>query len=125
EWTMLTIAALRRIGDDAADAEPAADAWPRLRLRIRRWRRKPAVMSPVAGIAMSVAIVAVLVLPIRMSGMGLVDPTVGAMFHSDSPVSATDRAVENAYIVRQRLPGRPPDDPDDAAAYPRTYPDNV
>jgi hypothetical protein len=35
ESTMLTITALRRLGDETATAEPAADAWPRLRVRVR------------------------------------------------------------------------------------------
>jgi hypothetical protein len=68
ESTMLTIVALRRMGDEAAAGEPAADAWPRLRIRILGWRKRPAIMSPLAGVAMSFAIVAVLVLPVRLGG---------------------------------------------------------
>src|SRR4029078_13268269 len=43
ESTMLTITALRRLGDAAQGAEPRPDAWPRLRVRLQSLRpRGPA-----------------------------------------------------------------------------------
>jgi hypothetical protein len=104
ESTMLTITALRRIADDAADAEPREDSWARLRLRIEGRRARPAVMSPVAGIAMSFAIVAILILPIRLSGAGVVDPTIAATFSTETStsVSRADRLVEAAYVGNVR-----------------------
>ncbi len=126
EGTMLTITALRRMGDEVAAAEPAPDAWPRLRIRIEGWRRRPVVMSPLAGIAMSFAIVAVLVLPVRLGGTGVVDPTVAATFSSDTSVSASERENEQAFLARQRAPAA---GADEGAARPgsyrRTYPDNL
>jgi hypothetical protein len=128
EGTMLTITALRRLGEDAAAQEPSADAWPRLRIRIQGWRRRPAIMSPLAGIAMSFAIVAVLVLPIRMAGTGVVDPTFSATFSRDTSVSPTERATENAFLLRQRQPSGSADEADTdargAGSFKRIYPDN-
>ncbi|HUP53878.1 MAG TPA: hypothetical protein VM408_00100 [Methylomirabilota bacterium] len=130
ESTMLTITALRRIGDDAAAAagEPEGDAWPRLRVRIERWRRRPAVMSPLAGIAMSFAIVAVLVLPVRLGGT-LVGPV--ATFRP-APVSAAtlvESRIEAAYIAAVRQASLAPasslgEGVPTAGSYPRLYPDN-
>jgi hypothetical protein len=109
--TMLTITALRRMGDDAADAEPGADAWPRLRVRIQGWRRRPISMSPLAGIAMSFAIVAVLVLPVRGSG-SLLGPVATPADEAALGATIADRQIEDAYLasLRQRpLPGDPAD----------------
>lgn len=65
EATALTIAALRRLGDAMARQEPRPDAWPRLRDRItRRSRVRSVLMSPATGMAMSLAIVAVMVIPL-------------------------------------------------------------
>ncbi|HET7472286.1 MAG TPA: hypothetical protein VFJ71_04075 [Candidatus Limnocylindrales bacterium] len=129
EGTMLTITALRRLGDDAAAAEPPADAWPRLRIRIEGWRRRPAIMSPLAGVAMSFAIVAVLVLPVRLGGTGVVDPTIATSFSRDTSVSAAERANENAFLARQRARSASGDRDDGAnptgSIYPIRYPDNI
>lgn len=71
ERTVLAITALRRWGDEVSTAEPPDDAWPRLRERIDRWRPvRSAAMSPIFGMAMSVAIVAVLVVPLSLGGAG-------------------------------------------------------
>lgn len=62
EATTLTVTALRRIGDELEAVEPSSDAWPRLRSRIERAEhRRPPVMSPIAGVAMSLVIVAAFV----------------------------------------------------------------
>lgn len=128
EGTMLTITALRRLGDEAVAAQPPADAWPRLRIRIERWRRRPAIMSPLAGVAMSFALVAVLVLPIGMGGTGVVDPTIGPPSR-DTSVSPAERATERAFMARQHVPSASADGPETASPngtkYPIRYPDNV
>lgn len=111
ESTMLTITALRRMGDEAAAVEPAADAWPRLRVRIRGWRRRPVTMSPLAGVAMSFAIVAVLVLPAGI-GESVLGP-IAAPVAESATGRGIDRRIEDSYLasLRQRaLPG------DDAAS---------
>jgi hypothetical protein len=129
EGTMLTITALRRLGDEAAAAEPSADAWPRLRIRIQGWRRRPFVMSPLAGVAMSFAIVAVLVIPVRLDGASVVDPTIATSFSRDTSVTPAERADENAFLARQRVPSAAAEH--DATAgptgsmYPIRYPDNI
>ena len=58
ESTVLAVAALRRLATDASTAQPADDAWPRLRARVTtRPASRLGFMSPVAGMAMSLAIV--------------------------------------------------------------------
>jgi anti-sigma factor RsiW len=101
ESTMLTITALRRLSDEVADVDPSPDAWPRLRLRITGWRRRPAVMSPLAGVAMSFAIVAMLVLPFRLGGEGWIDLSATAS-QSAGSLSAVDRRIEASYIAFSR-----------------------
>ena len=103
ESTILTITALRRIGDEAARAEPEADAWPRLRIRIQGWRRRPALMSPLAGLAMSFAIVAVLVFPVRFGGTSLGPGATSLVDQGAREASA--RQIEAAYIASVRQGG--------------------
>jgi len=101
ESTLLTITALRRLGDEVAVAEPSADAWPRLRIRITRWPRRPVVMSPLAGVAMSFAIVAVLALPFRLDGGTFFDQVTA----SPAPAThdaAVDRQIEASYVAGSR-----------------------
>jgi hypothetical protein len=126
ESTMLTITALRRIGSEVATAEPTADAWPRLRVRIQGWRRRPVTMSPLAGIAMSFAIVAVVVLPIR-SGTSI-GPFATPIIETGAGVVPADRAIEAAYIASIRQRALPGDEADrlagTAGSSARPYPDN-
>lgn len=102
ESTMLTITALRRMGAEASAVEPGADAWPRLRLRIQRWRTRPATMSPLAGIAISFAIVAVLVLPFPLGRGSLLGAVATPSFAPDAPVNPIERQIETAYIASVR-----------------------
>jgi anti-sigma factor RsiW len=127
ESTILTITALRRIGDDASTVEPRPDAWPRLRIRIQAWRRRPAVMSPLAGLAMSFAIVAVLVFPVRFGGTSL-GPGASSLVDQTVVQQESDRRIEAAYIASVHqggpLAGGSDGSPELAAyGYPRN-PDN-
>ncbi|HUQ78043.1 MAG TPA: hypothetical protein VM427_04125 [Patescibacteria group bacterium] len=133
ESTMRTIIALRRLGDDAqaTGAEPASDAWPRLRARVEGRRRPPAVMSPLTGIAMSVALVALIVLPIRIGGT-LRGPMAAS--RPTDPLVATlriiDRRIEDEYIAAVRQGDFASDHPgrsieESAGGRPRIYPDNI
>jgi len=128
ESTMLTITALRRLGDDAATLEPSADAWPRLRVRISRWRRRPAIMSPVAGMAMSVAMVALLAMPFRFAGGAPLESPVTVRISVDQSTSLEERAAESAFLARQRLASKLPADDSPASSITGThrvnYPDN-
>ena len=98
ESTILTITALRRMGEEASTLEPPPDSWPRLRVRIQGWRRRPAVMSPLAGLAMSFAIVAVLVLPVRLGGT-LIGPVATPLDQRSSTSELVDRQIEAQYIA--------------------------
>ncbi len=128
ESTILTITALRRIGDEASGVEPSSDAWPRLRVRIEGWRRRPAVMSPLAGLAMSFAIVAVLVLPVRLGGT-LIGPVAGSIDESGVTSDLVDRQIEAEYIATVHQGSLVATDPADGStssipAILRNYPDN-
>jgi anti-sigma factor RsiW len=128
ESTILTITALRRIGDEASGVEPSSDAWPRLRVRIKGWRRRPAVMSPLAGLAMSFAIVAVLVLPVRLGGT-LLGPVAGSIDESGVTSDLVDRQIEAEYIATVHQGSLVATDPPDGStssisAILRNYPDN-
>lgn len=128
ESTILTITALRRMGDEASDVEPPPDSWPRLRIRIQGWRRRPAVMSPLAGLAMSFAIVAVLVLPVRLGGT-LIGAVSRPFDDGGAASELIDRQIEAEYIANVRQGGPTVTD---AVARPasgtsgsvRNYPDN-
>ncbi|MBA2382988.1 MAG: hypothetical protein H0V73_12835 [Chloroflexi bacterium] len=123
EATILTITALKRIGAETAGLEPDADAWPRLRVRIQSWPKRPAVMSPLAGVAMSFAIVAVLVLPVRL-GQTLIGPV--ATPAGGGATSVVERQVEATYIAsgRQVLLVGTAASLVAGGAFPRNYPDN-
>jgi hypothetical protein len=88
ESTVLTVTAVRRYADTLDAAEPAPDAWPRLAARITTWRRRPLTMSPLTGVAMSLAMVVLVVLPFRLSP-GYVEPGSGA--HASVTESSADR----------------------------------
>ncbi len=126
EATVLAITALRRLGEDASRAEPAPDAWPRLRARLGRWRPKRwMVLSPTAGMVMSVALVAVLVAPLRI-GTATSSPAPTAAPVDSSLVSINERRVEAAYIQKVQHGSFDDDQPvaTEAGIFPRKYPDN-
>ena len=127
ESTVLAITALRRYGDEIARAEPSAEAWPRLRAQLEGLRPKPwAIMSPSAGMVMSVALVAVLVAPLRI---GTSAPTTTPAYQPSSQlgVSLEERRAEAAYLANIRM-GTIPRTPAvsrSVGTYPRIYPDNI
>ena len=87
----LTIAALRRIGREVTLAEPAADAWLRLRARVTRpidpWRWR----ATVGGMVTSTLLVAVLVAP---ATLGL----PGTLSRMPEPVPVTELRREAQYL---------------------------
>ena len=129
ESTVLTITALRRLGDDLARAEPSPDAWPRLRARLDRLRpKRPAVMSPAAGMVMSMAIVAVLVVPFQIGTS--VAPGADTSGPSAAELTALrqERSAEAAYLASIRqgtLPVTRPAAAGTAGDLPARYPDNI
>ena len=131
ESTVLTITALRRIGDDAASVagEPEPDAWPRLRVRIEGWKRRPRVMSPLAGAAMSFAIVAVLVMPVRLGG-SVLGPVAAPEATRSTGGNFLERQIEAAYIASVRMGSMATggesleSTAETVISYPRIYPDN-
>ena len=130
ESTMLTITALRRLGEAAVDVEPRPDAWPRLLARVQSiGPRRPAVMSPLAGVAMSFGIVAVLVLPFRLGGGNILGPAAEPTIDRSSAVTVADRRIEAAYIAAVHQGTLPSNDEavevTVGPTYPRNYPDNI
>jgi hypothetical protein len=110
EVIVQTITALRRLGDEAGGIEPARDAWPRLRDRLARWRRPASwkIMSPIAGMAMSLGLVAVLVVPLRF---GAGHDTAAASPNLDGVVpSPAERRIEANYISSTHQGVLPSDD---------------
>jgi anti-sigma factor RsiW len=128
ESTIVTITALRRLGASAIAAEPAPDAWPRLRARLERRRaRRPKVMSPLAGIAMSFAIVAVLIVPFRLDGGSLLGPAASPTIDLETPIDPTERRIETAYIaaVRHTEMSTKGQVAQTTSAFIRIYPDDI
>jgi hypothetical protein len=128
EATMLTITALRRLGDATVRAEPREDAWPRLRARLQSPRpRRLAVMSPLAGVAMSFALVAVVIVPFRLSGGSLLGSAASPTTGRASTLDVAEHRIETAYIATVRRHEASTPDATIAAApasaFHRMYPD--
>jgi anti-sigma factor RsiW len=130
EGTMRTITALRRLGEATLAFEPQAEAWPRLRSRLQAAKpRRPAIMSPLAGVAMSFAIVAVLVVPFGLGGGTLLGPAASPTIERSSAINPADRRIEAAYIAAVHQSSLGPNGGLEsslqlAGNYPRIYPDN-
>lgn len=90
--TVLAIAALRRLGDEAARIEPSRDSWPRLRARLTTRRpSRVSIVSPLGGMVMTIALAAILVAPLRLSHGSATDgigDAVGSSGPSSSAISA-------------------------------------
>ncbi|HEX5013973.1 MAG TPA: hypothetical protein VFV72_07400 [Candidatus Limnocylindrales bacterium] len=129
ESTMLAITALRRIGDEVANIEPAPDAWPRLRARLETFRpRRWAIISPSAGLVMSVALVAVLVAPLRLGGANNLIATPSPPSAAELAADSRARRIEAAYIASVRqgtLPVSAPAASRPTATFLRRYPDDI
>ena len=83
--TVLAIAALRRLGDEAGRAEPSLDSWPRLRTRlIARHPSRVSIASPLGGMVMTIALAAVLVAPLRLSHGPATDQVGSSVETSDA-----------------------------------------
>ena len=126
ESTMLTITALRRLGVEVATVEPSADAWPRLRARITGWSRvRWGLLSPTSGLALSVALVAVLVAPLRMGVSGGEVPSAAPGLHA-AAFRAELRAERN-YLALIRQVSLPASEPTvrPSGSLPRYYPDGI
>jgi hypothetical protein len=87
--TVLAIAALRRLGDEAARIEPPPDAWPRLRARLTTRRpSRVSFVSPLGGMVMTIALAAILVAPLRLSHGSTTDGLGDSVGPSDRTSSA-------------------------------------
>jgi hypothetical protein len=126
EVIVQTITALRRIGDEAGRVEPPVDSWPRLRARLTRWRPGQwKIMSPVSGMAMSLALVAVLVVPLRFGGAsGDAAPSPNLDRVVPSPA---ERRIEANYITstRREVSRAPELVATSSGTGPRKYPDDM
>jgi hypothetical protein len=103
ESTVLAAAALRRLATDVSTAEPSADAWPRLRDRVTMPRApRFGLMSPVAGMGMSLAIVVAMV--VGAPGLPGSEPEVGGP--TGSVVADGLEPVEEAWLRGRMDPTR-------------------
>jgi hypothetical protein len=128
ESTVLTITALRRLGDDLARIEPSPDAWPRLRARLDSWRpARWAVMSPTAGLVMSVALVAVLVAPLRVGSATPSTPPADLPSAALLAASPEERRAEAEYLSNVHQGTFPEARPEarPTGTFPRNYPDGI
>lgn len=135
ESTMLTITALRRLGDDGAALKPSADAWPRLRARLDGWRRvRWSFASPRVGTVMSALLVALIVGPLQFGQAGIAS-SVASPPPERGRVSVEERLAEAEYIARRGVfpagsvsastSSRPQVETDDTTSIPPRYPDNI
>jgi hypothetical protein len=124
ESTVLTLTALRRMGDELRSVEPSADAWPRLRARITGWRR-PAAMSPLAGIAMSMAIVAVMIMPFRLGPAGAIYRSTPTARATAPAVDLHDQQIEAAYLAGSRRASPSDGDAADVGSLPMNIPEEI
>ena len=126
------IVALRRLGDDAAAAEPSADAWPRLRARIVasspvRWLWP----AKIGGMVSATMLVAVLVAPLAFGGPVVrSDAVVPLPPPAPMPAQEGDVGIEAAVVAAmrreaQRVTSTSPSAgrPSDSAL--RIYPDGI
>ena len=68
ESTMLTITALRRLGDEASWVQPRADAWPRLHARISTQPvARPTLVYPMARVVLTIGLAGLLLTPIHLA----------------------------------------------------------
>jgi hypothetical protein len=84
-------------------------------------------MSPLAGIAMSFAIVAVVVVPFRFGG-GTLEGGAAAPLGQSVPINPAERRIETAYIAAVRHVASTvgvDQDGDPSAAFHRIYPDDI
>lgn len=129
ETTVMAITALRRIGDEAARVEPPPDAWPRLRARLDRWRPlRWAIMSPTAGTVMGLAIVAILVIPLRVGGAGQPSASLTAAPFEQRAAAVIERRAEAKYISTMTRKGTFPAQSApvrSTGAVPKSYPDGI
>jgi hypothetical protein len=83
-------------------------------------------MSPLAGVAMSFGLVAVLILPFRFGGGGLLGPAASPVIDR-SAVTLADRQIEANYIAMVRqgsLPSAAERSVPAATSHQQNYPDN-
>jgi len=129
ESMVLTITALRRLGDDVARVEPEPDAWPRLRARLDRLNPKRwVIMSPSTGMVMSVALVAVLVAPLQLGGPTSPSSAPAGPSAAEQAASREASRVEAAYIASVRqgiLPATAPAAIRQTGTLPARYPDDI
>jgi hypothetical protein len=125
--TVLAIAALRRLGEEAGRIEPPLDSWPRLRARLTTRRpSRVSIVSPLGGMVMTVALAAVLVAPLRLSHGSATDG-VGESVGSSDPSGSAVSAVYASSARRGTDGSNSPDSPKShAGIQPRLiYPDGA
>jgi hypothetical protein len=123
--TVLAIAALRRLGDDAARIEPPLDSWPRLRARLTTRRPgRVSIVSPLGGMVMTVALAAILVAPLRLSH-GPATDQLGSAAGSSDPTSSAVVAIYTSSAKRGTDGSNSPEAPKPRAGTPPRliYPD--
>lgn len=113
-----TITSLRRIQRYVAVAEPRADAWLRLRERIRRPRQVWRWRTTLAGLTTSTLLVGVLVAPVSFGRHG---PE-----HLPQPAWLTNAIqLEAQYLANARVGELPPPPRASGSGVPQNYPPEI
>ncbi len=102
--TTLILHALRRLHDETLLAEPAADGWDRLRVRLQERRRPSRLLSGLPGILAGLAICAALVGPAAIGGSTPVLVDDGQMVVPRTPLALAFEADRDRSAALGLLP---------------------
>jgi hypothetical protein len=105
ESTMLTITALRRLGEEAGRVQPAADAWPRLRARIAiQPAARSSLVYPMARAVLTIGLAGLLLTPIHLTGTATRE-VPDATFAG--PTASAARLVSTTSFSNRRIADAP------------------
>jgi hypothetical protein len=110
ESTMLTITALRRLGEEAVAVQPAADAWPRLQARIlTQPKLRGSLVYPMARAVLTIGLAGLLVTPIHLAETATRETPAASVA---APTAAAARLVATTSFTNRRIAEAPgPNDP--------------
>jgi hypothetical protein len=105
ESTMLTITALRRLGEEATAVQPAADAWPRLQARIAAQpAARNTLVYPMARAVLTIGLAGLLVTPIHLAETATHETPAASIA---APAAAGPRLVTTTSFTNRRIAEAP------------------
>jgi hypothetical protein len=101
EATMLTITALRRLGDEASRVQPAADAWPRLLARIANQPApRNSLVYPMARAVLTIGLAGLLLTPIHLTETATREVPAATLA---APTASAARLVSTTAFTNRRI----------------------